>query len=130
MASPGIDHRRAGDPVWQGGKGKGIIGGMNYLASRGVNSIYFLVMNVAGDGDDVWPWIHPDSTLRYDVSKLAQWEIVFDHFDDLGMHLNVFTQETENDTLFTGGSPTVELGAPPHSVDRDWVVLVRRVEGN
>jgi len=100
---PHVRHWRTGDPAWQDGKGKGLIGGMNYLASKGVNSTYFLVMNVAGDGDDVWPWIHPDSTRRYDVSKLAQWEIVFDHLDDLGIHLNVFTQETENDTLFNGG---------------------------
>ena len=27
-----------GDPTWQGGKGKGLIGGLNYLASQGVNS--------------------------------------------------------------------------------------------
>jgi len=101
-------HWQTDNPSWQNGKGKSIIGGMNYLASKGMNTIYFLVMNVAGDGDDVWPWTHPDSTLRYDISKLAQWEILFDHCDDVGLHLNMFMQETENDTLFNDGELGIE----------------------
>jgi len=28
-----------------------------YLSNQGVNSVYFLTMNVKGDGKDVWPWI-------------------------------------------------------------------------
>lgn len=30
-----------GDPTWQGGKGKGIIGAVNYLASQGLNAFLF-----------------------------------------------------------------------------------------
>ncbi|GAG22224.1 unnamed protein product, partial [marine sediment metagenome] len=41
---------RPGDPDWEDGKGKGIIGALNYLASQHVNSIYFLPMNIGGDG--------------------------------------------------------------------------------
>ncbi|HYW78700.1 MAG TPA: DUF5060 domain-containing protein, partial [Thermoguttaceae bacterium] len=55
-----------GDPTWQGGKGKNIIGALNYLASKGMNSVYFLTMNVGGDGKDVWPWIDPKTQDRYD----------------------------------------------------------------
>ncbi len=94
------------DPTWRGGKGKNIIGALNYLASRGMNSVYFLTMNVEGDGRDVWPWIEPDARDRYDASKLDQWEIVFSHMDRLGLLLHVVTQETENDQLLDGG----ELG--------------------
>jgi len=94
------------DPTWRGGKGKNIIGALNYLASRGMNSVYFLTMNVEGDGRDVWPWIEPDVRDRYDTSKLDQWEIVFSHMDRLGLLLHVVTQETENDQLLDGG----ELG--------------------
>ncbi|KPK69382.1 MAG: hypothetical protein AMJ84_09630, partial [Acidithiobacillales bacterium SM23_46] len=46
---------RTGDPTWQGGKGKNIIGALNYLAGKGMNSVYFLTMNLGGDGQDVWP---------------------------------------------------------------------------
>jgi len=103
---PHVGDWREGDPSWQGGKGKGIIGALNYLASEGVNSIYFLTQNVDGDGDDVWPWIRSDEFTRFDVSKLAQWEIVFEHADRLGIQLHVLTAETENDRLLDGG----ELG--------------------
>ena len=97
---------RTGDPLWRGDKGKGIIGALNYLASEGVNSVYFLTMNVGGDGRDVWPWTDPAAIDRYDVSKLDQWEIVFSHMDRLGIALHVITQETENDQLLDEG----ELG--------------------
>jgi len=108
---PHVADWREGDPTWQDGKGKGIIGALNYLASQGVNSIYFLTQNVNGDGDDVWPWTRSDAFTRFDVSKLAQWEIVFEHADRLGIQLHVLTAETENDRLLDGGDlgPTRKL---------------------
>jgi hypothetical protein len=95
---------RDGDPVWRDGLGVNIIGALNYLASKGMNSVYFLTMNVTGDGKDVWPWIGYDERFRFDVSKLAQWEIVFEHMDTLGLAMHVITQETENDQLLDGGT--------------------------
>ena len=103
---PHVQDWNEGDPSWQGGKGKGLIGALNYLASEGMNTAYFLTMNWRGDGDDVWPWTSPEAQDRFDVSKLAQWEVVFAHMDSLGLAMNVVLQETENDTLFDGG----ELG--------------------
>jgi len=98
---------RPGDPTWGAGKGKGIIGALNYLASRGMNSVYFITYNIdGGDGKDVWPWVSPQEKLRLDCSKLAQWEIVFSHMDKLGLMLHVVTQEQENDQGLDGG----ELG--------------------
>ncbi|MHC4178460.1 MAG: DUF5060 domain-containing protein, partial [Planctomycetota bacterium] len=97
---------RPGDPTWRDGKGKTIIGALNYLASKGMNSVYFLTMNVGGDGKDVWPWTSKDVRDRFDCSKLDQWEIVFSHMDRRGIMLHVITQETENDQLLDGG----ELG--------------------
>ncbi len=93
-----------GDPTWQDGKGRGLIGGLNYLAGKGVNAIYFLTMNIGGDGLDVWPYTHEDERCRFDVSKLAQWEIVFDHADSLGMLLHFVLQETENERLLDSGN--------------------------
>ncbi len=94
---------RAGDPVWQGTKGKGLIGAINYLADQGMNAAYFLTLNVDGDGKDVWPWINPNDPTRFDVSKLAQWEIVFRHMQARGIALHIVVQETENELLLDGG---------------------------
>ncbi len=96
--NPHVSDWKPGDPVWKGNKGKGLIGGLNYLAEMGVNSVYFLTFNVAGDGKDVWPWTNQNQRERFDVSKLDQWEVVFDHMDKRGLMLHVVTQETENDT--------------------------------
>ena len=89
-----------GDPTWQDGKGKNIIGALNYLASKGMNSVYFLTMNVGGDGKDVWPWTGYDERYRCDCSKLDQWEIVLSHMDQLGLMQHVVLTETENEALF------------------------------
>ena len=97
-----------GDPGWQGGKGKGIIGALNYLASQGVNSQYMLTMNIQGDGKDVWPYSDHDERYRFDCSKLAQWDVVFDHMDRLGMMIHLVLQETENECLLDGGYTDVQ----------------------
>lgn len=94
------------DPTWKDGKkGKGIIGALNYLHSKGMNSQYMLTNNVTGDGQDVFPWIKYESDFtRFDVSKLAQWEIVFTHMDKLGMMCHFVTQETENELMLDSGN--------------------------
>lgn len=95
---------KTGDPVWQNNKGKNIIGALNYLASKKMNSVYFLTMNLQGDGDDVFPWISTNERYRFDCSKLDQWEMVFDHMDHLGIMLHIVTQETENELLLDIGA--------------------------
>ncbi|GAB4427196.1 MAG: hypothetical protein OHK0039_45430 [Bacteroidia bacterium] len=99
---------RTGDPVWRGDKGRGIIGALNYLAGKGMNSVYFLTMNIGGDGRDVWPYTSYTERLRFDCSKLDQWELVFDHMDRLGLMLHVVTQETENEKLLDDGDTGTE----------------------
>lgn len=103
-----IQHWNTGDPTWKGDKGKGLIGAINYLGSKGMNSAYFLTMNVNGDGNDVWPWTSAGERYRYDVSKLDQWNIVFDQMDKKGILLHVQTQETENELLLDGGNLGVQ----------------------
>ena len=88
---------RDGDPQWQRGKGKGLIGALNYLAGKGVNSFSFLTYNTSGDGDNVWPFIERDTKLHYDCSKLDQWGIVFDHATAHGLYLHFKLQENEMD---------------------------------
>jgi hypothetical protein len=102
--APHVADWRSGDPTWKGGKGKGIVGMLNYLADKGMNSVYFLTYNLdGGDGRDTWMWTSPQVRDRFDCSKLDQWEIVFDHMDRLGLQLHVVTQETENDRQLGGG---------------------------
>jgi hypothetical protein len=94
---PHLRDFRPGDPTWKNGKGKGLVGALNYLAAKGLNTVSFLTYNAGGDGDNVWPFVARDEKLRYDCSKLDQWAIVFDHAQTLGLHLHFKLQETEND---------------------------------
>ena len=95
--TPHLGDWQSGDPVWQGTKGKGLIGAINYLSGKGCNAFSFLTYNAGGDGDNVWPFIQRDDKLHYDCSKLDQWGIVFDHGTAKGMYLHFKLQETEND---------------------------------
>ncbi len=81
--APHVKDWNDGDPTWgageTAGRGKGLIGALNYLADAGANSLYFVPFNVAGDGRDVWPHAAPDGRepndrTRFDCSKLDQWE--------------------------------------------------------
>jgi len=94
-----------GDPTWRNGRGKGIVGAINYLAGQGINSQYMLTYSVdGGDGGDVWPWTRPNERTRFDCSKLAQWERLFEHMNRRGVAIHLLTQETENDQGLDGGS--------------------------
>ena len=100
--TPHVADWTPGGPTWQGGKGKGLIGAIDYLASRGVNAVSFLTYNAGGDGDNVWPFVARDDKFHYDVSKLDQWQIVFDHAQHKGLYLHFKLQETENDDNYRG----------------------------
>lgn len=105
---PHVKDWRPGDPTWQDGKGKGLIGALNYLASKGMNAFSFLPMNIKGDDRNVFPYTDYDERLRLDVSRLDQWGIVFDHGQKLGLFLHFKTQEAENQKLLDGGDLGVE----------------------
>jgi hypothetical protein len=101
--APHLPDWQPGDPVWRGGKGKGLVGALNYLAATGMNSVYFLTLNILGDGKDVWPYRDPADVSRFDVSKLEQWERVFEHMQAKGLLLHMVTQEAENERLLDDG---------------------------
>lgn len=98
--SPHISDGNPSDPTWRDGKGQNLLGAVNYLSDIGVNAQYMLLMNVEGDGQDVWPWIDPEDPYVYDVSKLAQWERVFTHMDQKGIVKDFLLGETENESWF------------------------------
>ncbi len=127
-----ISDWNAGDPTWGDGKGKGLIGAINYLADAGVNSLYMMVNSVGGDARSVWPWAatnldqvprgpggggtggthnisgFEDAFSSFDVSKLAQWGIVFEHMQAQGMVVHMILQERENDQLLNNGDLGVD----------------------
>ncbi len=93
-----------GDPTWgEDERGKALIGAMNYLSKKGMNAFSFLTMNIMGDDHNVFPYIDYDTLDRFDVSKLDQWEILFEHASELGIFLHFKTQEAENQGLLDGG---------------------------
>jgi hypothetical protein len=90
------------------------MGAINYLASKGMNAFSFLTFSVDGDDGCVYPHlVKSDSVFinaskeskawdkalihdRFDVSKLAQWEQVFDYAETKGMFLHFKTFENES----------------------------------
>ena len=102
--SPHVQDWITGDPTWKGGKGKGIIGAVNYLSAQGMNVFSFLTMNIKGDDQNVFPYINSTDFTRMDVSKLDQWEIVFEHAQKMGMYLHFKLQEVENNSLLDAGN--------------------------
>lgn len=94
---PHVRDWQPGDPLWQGGKGKGLIGALNYLSTKGCNAFSFLPYNAGGDGDNVWPFVAREDQRHYDCSKLDQWQVVFDHAQRKGLYLHFKLQEQEND---------------------------------
>lgn len=122
---PHVQDWRPGDPTWKNGKGKGLIGALNYLASRGGNAVSFLTYNAGGDGDNVWPFVARDAKLHYDCSKLDQWGIVFDHAIRLGIFLHFKLQETENDDERLG--PERTPGRVPEALDGGRLGLERKL---
>lgn len=95
--APHVQDWKPGDPSWQNGKGRGIMGALNYLAVKGLTSFSFLTYNAGGDGNDVWPFLERDRKLNYHCAKLDQWQIIFEHANRLGLFCHFKTQETEND---------------------------------
>ncbi len=123
--SPHLRDWRDGDPQWRGGKGKGLIGALNYLSGKGANAFSFLTYNAGGDGDNVWPFPARDAKLHYDCSKLDQWAIVFDHATARGLFLHFKMQENESDDDRLGHKATP--GRVPESLDGGALGVERRL---
>jgi len=94
--------------TWQDGKGKGIIGALNYLASQGVNCLGFSTYNIDLAGKDVSVWAAPGDMMHFDVSRLAQWELVFTHMDQLGIAMHVVLNDAQNNHNISRGRMGVE----------------------
>jgi hypothetical protein len=112
--------------LWQKTKGKNLLGAINYLASEELNVFSFLTFNVDGDDRNILPhilkvpveeyeayasikknkeaWETMFHKTRFDVSKLDQWERIFEYAETKGMFLHFKTHETETDHLMDKGT--------------------------
>lgn len=97
---PHLKDARQGDPTWGDGKGVALLGIFNYYETVGVNSQYLVGMSIHGDGWDVSPWVSHDDPYVFDVSKLAQWQTVFEHANNRGVAIHFLFTETENESFF------------------------------
>ncbi len=109
------DYEAAADKfTWQNGKGKNIMGAINYLYNKGQNAFSFLTFSIDGDDGCVYPYLVKSDTGfvkasqtskaweksvihdRFDCSKLAQWEHVLDYAETKGMFMHFKTFENES----------------------------------
>ncbi len=116
----------AAEYTWKNGKGKNLLGAINYLSKVGVNAISFLTMSIDGDDGGVYPhlvkddsvfiarsqesrsWINAVHQQRFDCSKLDQWERIFAYAESKGMFLHFKTFENENVWLMGTKELTME----------------------
>jgi len=97
----------AQDSTW-GGKGKGLLGAINYLSSKGLNSQCIRVFNRPGPTQDVYPyvdsgaapWTSATVLKKFDCSKLDQWEVVFEQMTKKGLLINVDLSQPGNASYF------------------------------
>jgi len=122
----------ASDLLWGADrdKGKNLLGAIRYLSDKGMNAFSFLTFNVDGDDQNVFPhlflkdmadyesstgkaatgngWSDHVHHTRFNVSKMDQWERVFEYGDRMGMYLHFKMLETENDSKMDGGELGIE----------------------
>lgn len=68
---------------------------IDYLSSKGVNSIYVITNNIDGDRNDTWPWVGDTpqeakaNSDRFNIAKLQQWEDFFSYVQSKGIVLHI-----------------------------------------
>ena len=67
---------------------------VDYLAGKGVNSMYIMTNNIDGDHQDVWPWLgmtqdeakrNGGSDARFNIGKLEEWRELFEYMQRSGV---------------------------------------------
>jgi hypothetical protein len=72
---------------------------VDYLSSKGVNSIYVITNNIDGDRNDTWPWFGDTpqqakaNSNRFNVSKLQEWEDFFSYVQSKGIVLHIILND-------------------------------------
>jgi len=97
-----------GDPDWNNGDGRALIGALNYIAEEGGNCLYMMSNTIGGDGKDVFMHLDPNNSKdRYDNLKLNQWAIALQHAQNLGLFLHWHLAEHESPNMNYYGSTAI-----------------------
>lgn len=78
---------------------------VDFLANKGINSIYLMLDNIDGDRKNIWPWVGDTQAEakinheRFDVARLAEWEDIFEMIQQRGLVLHIVF---EDDSAWTG----------------------------
>ena len=112
--TPHVQDWRAGDPDMEGRQRQRPHRRRQLPRVEGCELDFLSPYNAGGDGDNVWPFVARDDKFHYDVSKLDQWQIVFDHAQQKGIYLHFKLQENEIDDNVRGNP----VGEGPVTADR------------
>jgi hypothetical protein len=72
---------------------------LDWIAAKGINSIYVMTHTLDGDGKDVWPWAGATAeeakrnSDRFDVAKLARWRELLEHAHAKGLVIQLVLQD-------------------------------------
>ncbi len=81
---------------------------VDYLASKGINSLYIMTHTIDGDGRDVWPWLGDTQEeakkngmgeVRFHIARLKEWFELFQYMQSRGM---VVYMVLEDDSAWKG----------------------------
>jgi hypothetical protein len=68
---------------------------IDYLSSKGANSVYIVLNNIDGDNNDTWPWVGNTpaeakaNSNQFDGARLQLWEDFFTYVQDRGIVLHL-----------------------------------------
>lgn len=112
-----------GSPTTTSNSGKNIIGAIRYLAENHCNGLYFLPLNLGGDGKDTHPFVQDSvaghstpiatsTATHYDVGRMRQWFTMMDFAQDLGVFLDLvlFEEELANIQLLADSTGAAAVG--------------------
>ncbi len=72
---------------------------VDFLSSKGVNSIYVITNNIDGDRNDTWPWLGDtpqeakQNSNQFDVARLQLWEDFFTYAESKGVVLHIILND-------------------------------------
>lgn len=72
---------------------------VDFLSSKGVNSIYVITNNIDGDRKDTWPWVGDtpqeakQNSNKFNVAKLQEWEDFFTYVESKGIVLHLILND-------------------------------------
>ncbi len=80
-----------GEDVFGGWDGKRAA--VDYLVSKGINSMYMTLLDYPGDSGLVFPWLDVNDQSRLDIAKLKRWESMFSYIRDREIVLHLVLED-------------------------------------